>query len=211
MYGCVSPSLIKEPTSVIQMLEIVFINFASPKIHARNFKITPEVAGWVSIGLLIMPWPPGVVFQPFSSVVRVLIFWVGSQKFHRLWPEGLDAFWGVVQVYGEAVCFVVVFHVAENIVVYVAEEVDFGLHAPVVFCMGEGGVFVEEAGVPTAHLMVRNEISVLNTFLFEDLSGFRKEVIVDPWGDCPVFLRYQLWRGPHVSICGIEDFRVVIP
>lgn len=45
MYGCVSPSLIKEPTSVIQMLEIVFISFASPKIHARNFKITPEVAG----------------------------------------------------------------------------------------------------------------------------------------------------------------------
>lgn len=105
---------------------------------------------------------------------------MGSQKLHRLRPEGLDAFWGVVQVYGEAVCFIVVFHVAENIVVYVAEEVDFGLHAPVVFRMGEGGVFVEEAGVPTAHLMVRNEISVLNAFLFEDLSGFSKEVFVDP-------------------------------
>lgn len=105
---------------------------------------------------------------------------MSSQKFHCLGPEGLDAFWGVIQVYGEAVCFVVVFHVAENIVVYVAEKVDFGLHAPVVFCMGEGGVFVEEAGVPTAHLMIGNEISILNAFLFEDLSGFSKEVFVDP-------------------------------
>ncbi len=105
---------------------------------------------------------------------------MSSQKFHCLGPESLDAFWGVIQVYGEAVCFVVVFHVAENIVVYVAEKVDFGLHAPVVFCMGEGGVFVEEAGVPTAHLMIGNEISILNAFLFEDLSGFSKEVFVDP-------------------------------
>ena len=105
---------------------------------------------------------------------------MSSQKFHCLGPESLDAFWGVIQVYGEAVCLVVVFHVAENIVVYVAEKVDFGLHAPVVFCMGEGGVFVEEAGVPTAHLMIGNEISILNAFLFEDLSGFSKEVFVDP-------------------------------
>lgn len=180
MYGRVSPSLIKKPTSVIQMLKIIFISFASPKIHACDFKVTPEVAGRVSIGLLIMSWPPGAVFKPFSCVVRVLIFWVGSQKFHCLGPEGLDTLWGIIQVYGEAVCFVVVFHVAENIVVYIAEKVDFGLHAPVVFCMGEGGVFVEEAGVPTAHLMVRNEISVLNAFLLEDFSGFSKEVFVDP-------------------------------
>lgn len=165
---------------MIQMLKIIFISFASPKFHVCDFKITPEVAGRVSIGLFVMSRPPGAVFQPFSCIVRVLIFWVSSQKFHCLRPEGLDAFWGVVQVYGEAVCFVVVFHVAENIVVYVAEKVDFGLHAPVVFCMGEGGVFVEETGVPTAHLMVGNEISILNAFLFEDLSGFSKEVFVDP-------------------------------
>lgn len=105
---------------------------------------------------------------------------MSSQKLHGLCPEGWDAFWGVVQVYGEAIGFVMVFHVTENIVVYVAEEVDFGLHTPVVFCMGEGGMFVEEAGVPTAHLMVGNEISILNAFLFEDLSGFSKKVFVDP-------------------------------
>lgn len=196
---------------MIQMLKIIFISFASPKIHTCDFKITPEVAGRVSIGLLIMSRPPGAIFQPFSCVVRVLIFWVGSQKFHCLGPEGLDAFRGVVQVYGEAICFVVVFHVVENIVVYVAEEVDFRLHAPVVFCMGEGGVFVEEARVPTAHLMVRNEISVLNAFLFEDLSGFTEEVFVDPRRDCPVFLRYQLWRTRCQRICGIEGFRVGVP
>lgn len=73
-----------------------------------------------------------------------------------------------------------VFHVAENIVVYVAEKMYFGLHAPVVFCMGKGGVFEEKAGVPTAHLMVGNEIPILNAFLFEDLSGFSKKVLVDP-------------------------------
>lgn len=105
---------------------------------------------------------------------------MSGQKFHCLGPKRLDAFWGVVQVYSEAVCFVVVFHVAKNIVVYVAEKVDFWLYTPVVFGMGEGGVFVEEAGIPTTHLMVGNEIPILNAFLFEDLSGFSKEILVDP-------------------------------
>lgn len=79
------------------------------------------------------------------------------------------------------------FHVTEDIVVYVAEEVDFGLHAPVISCVGEGGMSVEEARVPSAHLMVGDQVSVLNTFFFENLSRFGKEVVVDPRGNGPVF------------------------
>ena len=61
---------------------------------------------------------------------------------------------GVVEVDGEAVGFVVVGHVAEDVVVDVAEEMDFGFDAPVVSCVFEGGVVVEEAAVPAAHLVV---------------------------------------------------------
>ena len=52
---------------------------------------------------------------------------------------------GVVQVDGEAVSLVAVGHVAEHVVVNVAEEVDLGLHAPVIARVGKGRVMVEEA------------------------------------------------------------------
>ena len=71
-------------------------------------------------------------------------------------------------------------HVAEDVVVDVAEEVDFGLDAPVVAGGGEGGVFVEHAAVPAAHLVVGGEVGVLHFLLFEDVGGFFEEVGVYP-------------------------------
>lgn len=79
---------------------------------------------------------------------------MGGQEFQRLGPQGGDTLWGVVEVDGEAVGFVAIGHVAEHVVIDVAEEVDFGLHTPVVARVGEGRVVVEEAGIPSTHLVV---------------------------------------------------------
>ena len=77
-----------------------------------------------------------------------------GDEFLRLRPQGGNALRCVVEVDGETVGFIVVLHPAENVIVDVAEEMDFGLDAPVVADVFEGGVFVEHAAVPAAHLVV---------------------------------------------------------
>ena len=59
-----------------------------------------------------------------------------------------------------------VLHVAEDIVVDITEEFDFGLDAPVVADVFEGRVVVEEAAVPPAHLMVRFHSRILHIVFF---------------------------------------------
>ena len=119
---------------------------------------------------------------------------------------------GVVQVDGEAVCFVAVGHVAEHVVVDVAEEVDLGLHAPVIPRVSEGRVMVEKAGVPAAHLVVGDQVPILDVLFFEYLRRFDEQVVIYPRGDGPVFFGYQFcWVGGNVSFCGCVCLRVMIP
>lgn len=154
MHGGIAPSLVKEPSRTIQMFEIVLVCSTSPKLHVGNLKIAPEMTGRVTVGLDVMPRPSRAILQPLPRVVFALVFWVGGQEFQRLGPQGRDALRGVVQVDSEAVGFVVIGHVAEDVVVNVTEKVHFGLHAPVIACVGKGRVVVEKAGVPAAHLVV---------------------------------------------------------
>ena len=86
-----------------------------------------------------------------------------------------------------------VLHVAEDVVVDVAEEVDLGFDAPVVTGVEEGGMLVEHAAVPAAHLVVGIFVGVLDVLFFEDLGGFFEEVVVDPWGDGPVVFGDKFW------------------
>ena len=180
MHRRVPPPFVKEPPRQIQRVEIVFVRLAAPKLHIRDFEIAPEMAGRVAICLLVVDRPLLAVLQPTQGAVVVDVLRVLGHELERLGPEGGDGFGGVEQVDGEAVGFVVVGHVAEDVVVEVAEEVDFGLHAPVVAGGGQGGVFVEEAAVPAAHLVVGREVGVLHFLLFEDVGGFFEEVPVDP-------------------------------
>ena len=82
-----------------------------------------------------------------------------------------------------------VLHVAEDVVVDVAEELHFGLDAPVVLDVLEGGVAVEHAAVPTAHFVVADFARVLHAVFTEDLGGFLVEVLADPGRHVPVFFR----------------------
>lgn len=83
-----------------------------------------------------------------------------------------------------------VLHVAENVVVDVAVEVDFGLDAPVVLNVFEGRMFVEDAAVPSTHLVVGHFVRVLHVVFFEDFGRFDKEIVRDPGGRVPVLFGY---------------------
>ena len=82
------------------------------------------------------------------------VFRMCGDEFLRLRPQGRNAIRRIVEVDGEAVSFIMVLHPTENVIVDVAEEMDFGLDAPVVADVFESGVFVEHAAVPAAHLVV---------------------------------------------------------
>lgn len=77
-----------------------------------------------------------------------------GQELGRLGPQGRQGMRVVVQGDGEAVRLVVVLHIAENVVVDIAEEVYLGFDAPVVADILKSGMLVEHATVPATHLMV---------------------------------------------------------
>ena len=132
MYRRIPPAFVEETSRPVQVLEVSFVGFRAPEIHIGDFEVGPEVAGRVAVGFVLMVWPPVAVGEELVGVVGVQVLIVARHELHRLRPEGSDTLRGVVECDGEAVRFVVVAHVAEDVVVDVAEEVYVGLHAPVV-------------------------------------------------------------------------------
>lgn len=147
----------------------------------------------VSICLDIVTRPPLAVDDPLPCTVRVFIFRMCRHEHLGLRPQRWDALGCVVEIDRETVGLVVVLHPAEDIVVYVAEEMYLWLDAPIVANFFEGWVFVEHAAVPSAHLMVGYERTVLNALFLQNLGGLIEEVAVDPVGDCPVFFRDEFY------------------
>ena len=177
MHRRIPPPLIEEPARAIQMVKIILIRPAPPKRQLGNLKITPKMAGAVAMGLFIMRGPCLAVDEPLHGVLGVQVLRVGGEELDGLGPERGDRLGRVVQVDVEAVRLVVVLHVAEDVVVDVAEELHLGLHAPVVERVLEGGVVVEEAAVPAAHLVVGFFARVLYVVFAEDLGALFIEVV----------------------------------
>ena len=134
------------------------------------------MAGTVAVRFLVVFRSSLVVDEPSHGVVAVQVFWMRSEELQSLEPERGYAFWRVVKVDVEPVGLVMVLHVAEHIVINVAEKFNFGFDAPVVFCVCEGGVVVEHARIPAAHLMVRDHVGVLDVIFFEDLGRLLEQV-----------------------------------
>jgi len=185
---CVAPSLVEEASCSVEVVEVILVRLTSPKLHIRDLEVRPEMTGRVSLRPPVDFGSPCAVLQPVHGVVGMYVFRVRGKKCHRLRPQGRDAFGRIVQVDREAVRLVVVFHVPEDVVVDVAEEVHFRLHAPVISGVGESGMFIEHAAVPATHLVVGHQVAVLHGLLFENLGGFVEEVVVYPGGDRPVVL-----------------------
>lgn len=169
VHRSIAPSLVEEPTSPIQMIEIILVCLAAPEAQIRNLKIAPEVTGAVPIRLYVVLWPARAVGQPIHRIILVQALRVLCHKLHRLRPQRGDGVRRVVQVDGEPVGLVVILHVSEDIVVNVAEEVYVGLHPPIILHVFECWVLVEEPAVPSAHLVVRHHAAVLDVLFFEDL------------------------------------------
>ncbi len=186
MHRRIAPPFIKEPSGPIQMIKIILVRLTPPKFHVANLEIAPEMTRRVPVRLVIMLRPPLTIRQPIPRILLMQILRMRRHEFFGFGPQGRDGLGRVIQVYGEAVGFVVVLHIAKDIVVDVAEEVDIGLDAPVVAGVEQGGVFVEHAAVPTAHLVVGIHFAVLDVLFFENFGRFFKEVVVDPGGDGPV-------------------------
>lgn len=143
MHRGISPSLIEEPASSIQMRKVVFVRLASPEIHIGNLKITPEVTGRIAVSLDVVFWPSLAVRQPFSGIVLDLVLWMRRQEFEGFWPKGGNRLWCIVKVDGEPICLVVVIHIAEDIVVDITEKMNLGLDTPVVADVFQGRVMIE--------------------------------------------------------------------
>lgn len=188
----IAPSLIKEAACAVEMVEIVFVGLAAPEIHVCDFKVAPEMAGAVAIGLEVMFGPSLAVNNPVHGIVLVQVVVVAGEELYRFGPEGGDAIGGVVQVDGEAVRLVVVLHEAEDIVIDVTEEMDLGFDAPVVLHVLQGGMLVEHARVPTAHLVVAEHVGILDIVLLQYVGALDKQVLVDPAGHLPVLLWHNL-------------------
>jgi len=200
MHGRIAPSLIEEATRSIQVLKVIHIRPTPPEPKIANLKVRPEMAGRVSIRLILILRPPLPVCQPLHSIIRVHIGRMICNEFLRLRPECRHTLRRVVDIDVEAICFVVILHPAEDVVVDVAEEVDVRFDAPVVLVFGEGGVLGEEAAVPTTHLVIGLLFHVLDALVDEEGHGFGVEVWVDPGRDGPVFLGNELCEEMNMSV-----------
>lgn len=199
MYRCISPPLIEKASCSIKMVEVVFVRLTAPELHIRDLKIAPEMARRIAIRQPIMFGSSRTILQPIHRIIAVYILRMFGQELDRLRPQRRDRLRRIVQVDGEAIGLVVILHVGEHVVVDVAEEVNFGLDTPVVAGVRQCGVLVEEAGVPAAHLVIGDLITILDVVLGEKFRGFVEEVVVDPGGDFPVLFWNQFWK--FVSRC----------
>lgn len=69
MNGGITPAFVEEASGAIQMLEIVFIFLAPPKVHISYLEVTPEMARGEALGFPVMLGPPDVIHNPFNSVI----------------------------------------------------------------------------------------------------------------------------------------------
>ena len=185
----IAPPFVEEATCSVQMCEEIFIRLAAPEVKTRDLEVRPEVASRIPMRLLVVFGPALGVHKPAHRIVVVEVLGVRGKEFECLEPEGGDALWAVVEVDVEAVGLVVVGHVAEDVIVHVAEELDLRLDAPVVLRVFERRVVVEEAAVPAAHLVVGDTVRVLDVVLFQDPGRLFEEVGTDPRRSRPVVFR----------------------
>lgn len=184
----ITPSLVEESTSAVQVLEVCLVLVTPEEIQVTDFKVRPEVAGGVTISILGVVRPQLVIRQPFHHVVIGDVGGVRGNELLGLRPELRDTLRRIEQVDGETVCGVAVLHVPENIIVDIAEVLDLRLHTPVVAVVLEDRVLVKHATVPAAHQVVGHLVTVLDALLLQHLRRFVEKVHVDPIGNRPVVL-----------------------
>lgn len=139
----ITPTLVEETTGPVQMVEVIFVRLAAPKVHICHFKVAPEVTRRVALSTFVTFGPSLVVNQPVECVILMEIVWVVGEELDGFGPECREGLGLVVQVYCETVRLVVVLHVTEYVVVNITEEVNIWFNPPVPPRILQGGMFVE--------------------------------------------------------------------
>lgn len=111
------------------------------------------------------------------DMLRVLL----HELLHRT-PQARDGVVVLVQTQHKAVLLVVFFHVAEWVKADITEELNAGLHAPVVLIVQHQWVPEEESGFITAHVTVALRVAVDDLLLSHLLSDLLRLLLVDPLG-----------------------------
>lgn len=182
----ITPSLIEKPSGTVEVFKVSLIRLSSPESHIGNLKVRPKVASRVTIRLPVMFGSILTIRKPPHRIIRMNIFRMLRKKLQSLRPKSFNRLGGVINVDNETIALVIIFHVSENIVIDVAEEVDTGFYTPVPTVILERRVVVEATGVPATHLVVGVHARVLDAVFDEEIGGFTHELGVDPGGDVPV-------------------------
>lgn len=128
MNRCITPSFVKKSTLSIQVIEITLVPLSSPESQISNFEIRPEMTCWIPICSAIMTWSTRRVGDPFNCTVGMNCVRVEGEVLLCCGPQGLNWLGGIVDIYYEAVGFVVDFHESKDIVVDFTEETRLKRH-----------------------------------------------------------------------------------
>lgn len=211
MYGRISPSLVEESPTPVEMVKVIGIRLAAPELHVGDFEIRPEMACRIPVRNLVMLRPSFAIFQPRSRITVVVfqVLRMCVQKLERFGPQRRHGGRGIVEVDCEPVGLVVVLHIAEDVIFDIAEEMHLWFHAPVIPCVRERGVAVEHAAVPATHLVVAHHAGVLHVLSAQQLGGFFIEGFIDPSGNGPVVFGDEMVGAGSVGGGGSTIFEIL--
>jgi hypothetical protein len=133
-----------------------------------------------------------LVQQPIQLRIRMKHIRVLGYEVTSLSPETGKGASVVEDIHVEAVLDLVISGKAEDIVVYVAEEMNIWLDAPVELVVLQSWVLVEETAVPAAHLVVGKHVAFADADMVEVGERVHVAVFVDPFWCRPVFDGDQL-------------------
>jgi len=154
MYRGISPPFIEEAPGPIEVVKVVLVGWRSEEGHVGDFEVGPKVASRIAVGPLVVLGSMIDILQPAKGVISIYIMLIVLDELLCLGPQARDTFGIIIKVDCEAICFVVLLHPCENVIVHVTEEVDIGFNPPVPLRVEQLWVLVEHARVPAAHLVV---------------------------------------------------------
>lgn len=130
-----------------------------------------------------------ILTDEVHSIVLLNVLRVVLHKALHAVPESGDSLDVLEQTDDEAVLLVVLLHESERVTGNVAEELDAGLHAPVVLVVQHQLVAEKESRFVAAHVTVALRISIDDLLATHLLARLFRFVLVNPFWVRPVVLR----------------------
>jgi hypothetical protein len=104
------------------VLKKSLVSRTSPEFQIANLEVAPKMASTVPVSEVVQVWSLRAIRKPVEGIIQAEKFRVYGQKPQRLGPKRRQRIRVVVDIDCKPVSFVIVGHVAEDVVVNVAEE-----------------------------------------------------------------------------------------